>query len=164
LAAEETAIANWRERAEAAVQCGDDTEAIRSLQTKREREVVATTLAKQLAEVTSVAQGLRKQIELMRSRVDAAKRKLGLLAARQRAADTRQRLLRESGDFSLREDAFLKFERMCRKVERTEAEADALAELAQNPSQFPTGSDIDHRALQQELAAELRELKAKRGK
>ena len=66
----------------------------------------------------------------LRLRTDEAKRKLTLLAARQRAAAARQRLLREFNAAPLGDEAFAKFERMCRKVEQTEAEAEALAELS----------------------------------
>jgi phage shock protein A len=72
------------------------------------------------------------QIEAMRLRTEEAGRKLVLLAARQRAAEARQRLLREFSAVPIGGDAFQKFERMCRKVERTEAEAEALAELSGN--------------------------------
>jgi phage shock protein A len=129
LSEEEAAIAAARTIAQEAAQRGDDAQARSALRQKREREVVAKSLAKQLAEVTEAAQSLRRQIDSMRRRVDEANRKLVLLAARQRAAEARQRLLREFSDVSLGDDAFNKFDRMCRKVETMEAEADALADL-----------------------------------
>jgi phage shock protein A len=132
LADQESAITLWRQRAEAAVQRGEDQAAREALRHKRGHEAVCGSLAKQLEEATRAGQSLRKQIAALRLRTEEARRKLVLLAARQRAAQARQRLLREFNAVPIGGDAFQKFERMCRKVERTEAEADALAELTGN--------------------------------
>src|SRR5258708_38488856 len=129
LADEESAVTLCRRQAEAAVQRGDDHLAREALCLKRDRETVCASLAKQLEESTAVGQTLRRQIEAMRRRAEGANRKLAVLAARPRAAKARQRVLREFSLVPIGEDAFQKFERMCRKVQRTEAEADALAEL-----------------------------------
>ena len=95
LADEESAITVWRQRAESAVQRGEDQAAREALRHKRGHEAVSVSLTKQLEEATRAGQSLRKQIEAMRLRTEEAGRKLVLLAARQRAAEARQRLLRE---------------------------------------------------------------------
>lgn len=160
---EERAVAAWRERATAAVRNGNDAAALEALRSKREREWVLAALAEQLAEASQGAQSLRRQIESMRLRLEEAKRKLSLLAARQRSAQARQQLLREFSAVPIGDEAFQKFERMCRKVEQNEAEADALAELTAD-SGSPWGrSLLDDPPAPDELAAELRELKAKCG-
>lgn len=157
LAEEEAAATAWHKQAAAAVQRGDDAAARAALRQKRERESVVVALAGQLAEATAAGQTLRREIELLRLRTDEAKRKLTLLAARQRAAEARQRLLREFNAAPIGDDAFAKFERMCRKVEQTEAEAEALAELAGRPQPDrctdKTGADDG-------VESELAELKA----
>ena len=129
LSTEESTAAIWRERATAAVKRGDDEAARAALVRKREHETVSTALAKQLEEAATVGQSLRRQIESLRQRTEDARRKLVLLTARQQAAKARQRLLVEFSSAPVGEHAFQKFERLCRKVERTEAETEALAEL-----------------------------------
>lgn len=129
LSTEESAAALWRERATAAVRRGDDEAARNALIRKREHETASTALARQLEEAATLGQSLRRQIESLRFRTEDARRKLVLLSARQRAAAARQRLLVEFSSAPIGEHAFQKFERLCRKVERTEAEAEALAEL-----------------------------------
>jgi phage shock protein A len=129
LSTEESTAALWRERANAAVKRGDDEAARTALIRKREHEAVSTALAKQLEEAATLGQSLRRQIESLRRRTEDARRKLVLLTARQHAAQARQRLLVEFSAAPVGEHAFQKFERLCRKVERTEAEAEALAEL-----------------------------------
>jgi phage shock protein A len=162
LADAESAACVWRQRAEAAVRRGDDCVARDALRHKRDRDSVAAALAKQLAEASEAGQALRRQIESMRLRVDDAKRKLAVLAARQRAAEARRRLLREFGNQPLGENAFQKFDRMCRKVAQTEAEADAWAELSGDAAaiaELPNASDD----ASNDVEAELRELKAQCG-
>jgi len=153
LAEEEAGVSAWHEQAAAAVRRGDDAAARSALRSKRERENVVGVLTKQLAEATAAGQRLRSDIEALRLRTEEAKRKLTLLAARQRAAAARQRLLREFNAAPLGDEAFAKFERMCRKVEAAEAEADALAELSGRPLPQP-------KAEPSEVDAELSELKA----
>jgi len=159
LSEQEVAIGRLRRIAETAAESGDDSRAIAVLRQKREREIVASSLAKQLAEVTTAAQALRQQIEDMRRRVDDAQRKLNLLTARQRAAEARQRLLREFSEVPLGDDAFHKFDRMCRKVEQIEAETDALAAWTCEWSSYSLDVTATETIGNEELEAELRELK-----
>lgn len=152
LANEKSEVTLWQQRAAAGVQRGDDQAARAALRHKRGHEAVALSLANQLEEASSTGQSLRTQIEAMRLQTEEARRKLVLLAARQRAAEARKRLLREFSAVPIGGEAVQTFERMCRKVERTEAEADALAELLGddcvvfNPWIFEVsvdGNDID---------------------
>jgi phage shock protein A len=80
-----------------------------------------------------------------------------LLAARQQAAEARKRLLREFSAIPIGGDAFQKFERMCRKVEQAEAEADALAELSGNDRAavelFTSGRGAGDKDVEAELAS-----------
>lgn len=157
LAEEESAIERCRRVAETAAGLNDDSKALAALRQKREREASASSLTKQLADVTNAAQALRGQIESMRRRVEDANRKLTVLSARQRAAVARQRLMREFSDLPLGDEAFCKFDRMCRKVEQVEAEADALAEWSQDWTR-PCLSDADV-ITDEHLKAELDQLK-----
>jgi phage shock protein A len=163
LADEESAVTLCRKQAEAAVQRGEDHLAREALRLKRDRETVCASLAKQLEESTAVGQTLRRQMESMRRRAEEANRKLLLLATRQRAAKARQRLLKEFSHVPIGGDAFQKFERMCRKVERTEAEADALAELTGGSAMVFESSANCAGAGDNEIEAELEALKAQAG-
>ena len=61
----------------------------------------------------------------MQVKLAEAKRRLGTLAARQRAAEARRRY----ADAHFETDVFARFERLKEKIARAEAEADALREL-----------------------------------
>ena len=142
----------------AAVRRGDDEAARSALLRKREHEIAIVALSGHLEEVAKLGQVLRQQIESLRLQTEDSRRKLVLLTARQRAATARQRLLREFGAVPVGEHAFQQFERLCRKVERNEAEAEALADLsgAANPMSAADCSS----AADGEIEAELSALKA----
>ncbi|WP_425619406.1 PspA/IM30 family protein [Anatilimnocola sp. NA78] len=155
LSAEEAAAATWHERAAAAVRRKDDETARSALLRKREHEAASATLARHLDEAANLGQSLRRQIESLRLRTDDARRKLVLLTARQRAATARQRLLLEFSTVPIGEHAFQKFERLCRKVERSEAEAEALAELTGDATrlEFTAAHDFANEEIEAQLCA-----------
>jgi phage shock protein A len=162
LAKEESAATLWRERAETAVRRGDDHTAREALREKRGREELCKSLAQHLEETSRAGHTLRHQIESMRLRSEDAKRKLHLLAARQHAAKARQQLLLEFRRTPFEGDAFQKFERMCRKVERTEAEAEARADLSDETG-ITQRTDWQRDEFDRQIEDELAEMKGKRG-
>jgi phage shock protein A len=159
LSTEESAVATWRERAAAAVQRGDDEAARIALRRKREHEAACAALARHLEEAANLGQSLRAQIEALRLRTNDARRKVVLLTARQRAAAARERLLLAFSAAPAGEHAFQKFESLCRKVERSEAEAEALAELTGHDSSLELVA-AGKSAASEEIEAELCALKA----
>jgi phage shock protein A len=163
VADEESVVTLWRQRAESAVRRGEDHVAREALRQKRCHEDHCESLAKQLGEATRAGQTLRGEIESMRLRAEEANRKLHLLAARQHAAIARQQLLREFSRTPFGEEAFQSFERMCRKVERTEAEADARAELSGERPAVATFSDLPGSAGDSQVETELAAIKAQIG-
>lgn len=131
LANNESASVNWKNRAHQAVQAGDDELARKALQRKQEHDKLAVALRDQLAAALDASQTLRHQFEAMQAKLAEAKRTLATLSARQRAANVRKKIHMQSADEELGFDdgAFTKFDRLRDRVERTEAEAEALAEL-----------------------------------
>ncbi len=119
----------WQSRAEVAVQAGDDDLARKALIRKQEHDKVTAALSDQYKVSQEASTTLRRQLEAMQAKLADAKRRLGSLAARKRAADVRARIQIGKLDPMLNNDAFAKFDRLREKVEMAEAEADALCEL-----------------------------------
>jgi phage shock protein A len=68
----------------------------------------------------------------MKAKLAEAKRNLGTLVARKKAAEVRKKVytgLNEASHPEVDDSAFEKFERLRERVEQAEAEAEALAEL-----------------------------------
>jgi phage shock protein A len=86
------------------VAAGDEALARKAISRKQEHAKVAAALQDQAAAAAAASQTLRRQLEAM--------------------------LERTRSDLDVNTSAFDKFDRLRQKVERTEAEADALRELA----------------------------------
>lgn len=143
-----------RQRAEEAVRAGDDDAARRALLRKVEHAKLVDALSDQHAAAEAAATRLRRQIDALRVRLAEARRKQAALIARRRAADAHWKLAETINSVTVDESAFNKFDRMSRKVEQAEAEADALIELTRHSD---TDDDFDPAAV--EIETELEALK-----
>lgn len=122
----------WHQKAEQAVSAGDDSLARKALTRKQEHQKLVTALDDQLEAARDAGKTLKHQLEGMQAKLAEAKRNLSTLSARKRAADFKKKVHTAATDLELNltpDDAFAKFDRLREKVERAEAEADALAEL-----------------------------------
>jgi phage shock protein A len=160
----ETQARDWERRAEQAVDSGDDDLARKALLRKQEHDKLVTALSDQLNVVQQTAESLKHQLDGMKAKLAEAKRNLATLSARQKAADFKKKVHTQAQalEFSGSDDAFAKFERMREKVERAEAEAEALAELRGDAS--PSPASLDKAPGTSPLDDELAKLKAKRGR
>ncbi len=154
LANNENQAREWQRKAEQAVTAGDDNLARKALSRKQEHQKLVTALQDQLTAAQDATRILKHQLEGMKAKLAEAKRNLSTLSARNRAADFKKKMNTPSTQLDTcgTDDAFSKFERLREKVERAEAEADALAELRGNngalddhPLSTPdsSGDDID---------------------
>ena len=160
LAEHEGQARQWALRAERAVAAGDDELARKALTRKQEHDCLRAALADQHAAAVEASRVLRRQFEAMQAKLADARRRLGTLSARNKAAEVRSRLELGVPDPQWNARAFAKFDRLRGKVELAEAEADALRELsvascaeAEDPSEAGR--------CEVEVEAELLELKQK---
>jgi phage shock protein A len=144
LAANEAQAKTWDSRAVAAVQAGDEPLARKALQRKLEYERIAAALKDQCAAAQESSQMLRRQLAAVEAKLADAQRRLCTLVALSRAADIRVKMA--NADVAVQFDhhnAFAKFDRLTRKVERAEAEADAMAELARSSKPADDGVESE---------------------
>ncbi|HEY1602191.1 MAG TPA: PspA/IM30 family protein [Pirellulales bacterium] len=159
LADNEHKASQWQQRAESAVEAGDEKLARQALGRKQEYEKLAAALRDQHSAAVESSATLRRQLEGMQAKLADAKRQLGTLSARKKAADVRAKLSLGTASPELNHDAFAKFDRMREKVEMAEAEADALRELASESVQEEISLEQESSNL--EIDSELRELQKK---
>ena len=170
LASNEAQVAAWAQRAEKAVEVGDDDLARKAITRKKEYEKVVAALRDQQQAMAEASQTLRRQLEAMQAKLKDAQRRLGTLTARQKAAQVRAKAAQTQVGVTpeLDRDAFDKFDRMARKVEMAEAEAEALTELARSERAGAATNENMGEPVAEDLdtEAELLELKkkAQRGK
>ena len=161
LAESERQSGDWEKRAEQAVRAGDDAMARKALIRKQEHDKVSAALRDQTAATSEAAHTLRRQLEAMQAKLAEATRRLGTLVARQKAAAVRAKIQAGVGDVEMNSEAFDKFERLRKKVDRVEAETEALRELETGES--ASRNDETTSAGDGGVEAELAELKKKLG-
>jgi phage shock protein A len=144
---------HWHQRAAEAVHRGDDDQARRAVGRKLESVKLQEALADQLSATEAANRKLRTQIDAMRVRLSEARRSLAVMAARQQSALARKQLAGGLGDLCVDNSAFSRFDRICRDIEFTEAEAEAYIELC-GDTNLETPDDIDL-----EIEAELQAIK-----
>lgn len=140
----------WKEKAGIAVRAGDDELAKLALQRKREHGELAEQYGKQWEDQKKAVEQLKATLRRLADKIEEAKRKKDLLIAKKKRADAQREMQKTIG--ALDDDGALQtFERMEQKIERSEAEAEAAAEYADER----TGDVLDQKL--DELASASRE-------
>ena len=151
----QTGANQWQQRAQLALQKGDENLAREALVRKKTQAETASTLKAQLAQQQGTVDTLKRQLIALESKISEAKTKKDMLKARASAAKANEQLQKSVGTLGT-SSAMSAFERMEDKVMQMEASGQAAAELAgaDLESQFlslESGSDVDY---------ELEEMKA----
>lgn len=152
----------WQQRAEKAVEEGNDDLARKALARKSEHEKLVAALKDQLNAAQEASASLRCQLAAMKAKLAEGKRNLATLSARKRAADFRKKMETQASSEvpDIDDSAFAKFDRMKAKVEQAEAEAAAMAEL-RGMEAGRTADDAEAPEEELDVSAELAELKRK---
>ncbi len=122
--------ARCQRRAVAAVTAGDDDRARQAVARRREHEQLGAALEEQRTAAQASAARLRRRIERMQVQRDSANRLLIECAARQCVTQIERRIGAPPMIDPSR-DVFCRVERLRRRVELAEAEAEALCELTE---------------------------------
>ena len=143
----QTEANNWQQRAQLALQKGDENLAREALVRKKTNTETSTALKTQLDQQTTMVDTLKRNLIALEGKISEAKTKKDMLKARASAAKANEQLQNVVGNMSTG-SAMAAFERMEEKVLQMEARSQAAAELAgaDLESQFAmleSGSDVD---------------------
>jgi phage shock protein A len=161
LAEQQRQADDGQRRAEQAVRAGDDPLARQALARRGEALRLVAALTDQAAAADEAAQALRRRLAAMQAKRDEARRRLDVYCARARAADLRARVQSALAAGPADPDAFAAFDRLRARVERAEAEAEALRELDETLPTAPRPAAARPRP--NDVGADLAELKRKLG-
>jgi len=147
----------WYQRAQLALQKGEETLAREALTRRKTYQDTADALKGQIEQQAGIVAQMKKNMIMLESKLAEAKTKKDLYIARARSAKASERLNEMIGKYNP-EGALAAFERMEQKVLDLEARSEAIAELNADKleerfAQIESGSDIDS-----ELAAMKAEL------
>lgn len=128
IATQRSQASRWQSKAVAEVAAGDDEQARRALVRRREHERLADVLEEQRAAADRATARLRRRIDAMKVKRTEAERMLLALAARLCSAQARRHFDMNAGCGKATALGY-RFERLRQRVERAEAETEALLEL-----------------------------------
>jgi phage shock protein A len=139
---------DWQQKAIVAVNSGRDDLARQALERKNTISKNASDLERMVTEARTTSTQLRGQLDQLKSKLDEARMRQNTLIARSQAAKAKKEIAQSFSGIG--SDAFSKFDKLEQRVEKTEAEAEAFAQLAgENTSledQFKmlgTGAEVD---------------------
>lgn len=161
LAKEEEQAAEWERRAMLAIRAQDDNLAKDALARKKEHDEAAGQYRDQWRKQKQAVDQLKLALRALNNKIEEAKRKKGVLVARQKRAEA-QRKIHETMAGMKSSSAFAAFDEMAAKVDRIEAEAEATAEIAEEASgdtlahkfaelESSSGADEDLTALKRKM-------------
>lgn len=138
---------NWQQRAQLALQKGDENLAREALNRKKVQTETAAALKTQLDQQSATVDTLKRNLIALEGKISEAKTKKDMLKARASAAKANEQLQGTMSSLNT-SSAMGAFERMEEKVLQMEARSQAAAELAgaNLESQFAaleSGSDVD---------------------
>lgn len=138
---------NWQQRAQLALQKGDENLAREALVRKKSFGDTVGMLAAQFQQQTDQVQKLKKNLIGLESKISEAKTKKNMLKARVKAAKANEQLQSTLGNIGTG-SAMAAFERMEDKVLEMEARSQAAGEIGGSSledqfAQLEAGSDVD---------------------
>jgi phage shock protein A len=152
----ETTSEEWYQRAQLALQKGDERLAREALARRKSYQEMANTLKTQIVQHGAIVNQMKDNMRGLESKISEAKAKKDMFIARVRSAKASERLHEVMGNMTSG-GSLNAFERMEEKVMQLEAQSDAIADLGTSDIEkkfraLESGSDLD---------VELAELKAK---
>jgi phage shock protein A len=119
---------DWQQKAIQAVNAGRDDLARQALERKNTLSKNVVDLEQMLGEARTTSTNLRGQLDQLKAKLDEARMRQNTLIARAQAAKAKKQIAQTFAGVG--GDAFAKFDKLEQKVEKTEAEAEAFVQLA----------------------------------
>jgi phage shock protein A len=126
---QEAQAREWERKAMLAVQAGKDDLAKEALLRKQEYDNNEAEYRKQWEAQKASVEKLKESLRELQNKIEEAQRKKNLLIARAKRAEAQQKIQSTISSVSGNRTAFDAFDRMVKKVDQMEAEAEAAREL-----------------------------------
>jgi phage shock protein A len=138
---QEAQAAEWEKKAMLAVKSGKDDLAREALLRKQEYDNASAEYRKQWVIQKASVEKLKESLRDLQNKIDEAQRKKNLLIARAKRAEAQQKIQNTISSVSGNRSSFDAFDRMAKKVDQMEAEADAAVEL----EDFTSNNNLEKR-------------------
>lgn len=120
---------NWEEKAKMALSQGNEALAKQALENKVKQDQMAAQYQEMYNSMDAQVTEIRNQVDVLKQKLEEARSKQAMLIARSQMADAKEKMSKSLGNMDSK-SAFAKMEKMERKIEQKESQADAFAQIS----------------------------------
>lgn len=121
--------ANWQAKAKACLEQGNEDLARQALENKVKQDNMVAQYQEMTSSMESQVNEIRNQVDILKQKLEEARSKQAMLVARSQMADAKSQMAKTLGNIDSK-SAFAKMDKMEKKVEQKESQADAFAQIS----------------------------------
>ena len=150
----------WQERAKTALQQGNEDLAKQALDNKVKQDQVVAKYQEMTNTMEKQVNDIKTQLDALKAKLEEARSKQAMLVARSQMADAQSQMAKTLGNMDSK-SAFAKMDKMEKKIEQKEAQADAFSSVSgmDNSANTDPFAQMEHdNAVNEELERLKREM------
>ena len=120
---------NWQEKAKKCLEQGNEDLARQALENKVSQDKMATQYEEMVASMEKQVNEIKNQVDILKQKLEEARSKQAMLVARSQMADAKAQMAKALGNMDSK-SVFAKMDKMEKKIEQKESQADAFAEVS----------------------------------
>ena len=119
----------WQEKAKTCLEQGNEDLAKQALENKVKQDKMVTQYEEMLTSMETQVNEIKSQIDTLKQKLEEARSKQAMIVARSQMADAKTNMAKSLGNMDSK-SAFAKMDKLEKKVEQKEAQADAFAQVS----------------------------------
>ena len=119
----------WQSKAKACLEQGNEDLARQALENKVKQDKMVTQYQDMVNSMDAQVNEIKSQVNILKQKLEEARAKQAMLVARSQMADAKSQMAKTLGNMDSK-SAFAKMDKMEKKIEAKEAQADAFSEVS----------------------------------
>ena len=119
----------WQSKAKACLEQGNEELAKKALENKVNQDKMVAQYQEMTTSMEAQVNEIKSQIDILKQKLEEARSKQAMLVARSQMADAKSQMAKTLGNMDSK-SAFAKMDKMEKKVEQKESQADAFAQIS----------------------------------
>ena len=121
--------AQWESKAKACLEQGNEDLAKQALENKVKQDKMVVQYQEMCTSMEKQVNDIKSQVDVLKQKLEEARSKQAMLVARSQMADAKSQMAKTLGNMDSK-SAFAKMDKMEKKIEQKEAQADAFSEVS----------------------------------
>ena len=119
----------WQSKAKTCLEQGNESLAKQALENKIKQDKMVTQYQEMASSMETQVNEIKSQIDVLKAKLEEARSKQAMLVARSQMADAKAQMAKTLGNMDSK-SAFAKMDKMEKKIEQKEAQADAFSDIS----------------------------------